>query len=94
MIESRVFFSLVTVLMLFWMPYDFVATVALAHVLLMISIGASSTIPLIISFIFCFIVGLVKTTKDPRWFMVLVNYVMFYIKRPSLMFRNNISYVA
>ena len=94
MVESRVFFSLTSILMLFWMPYDYMFLITIAHVLLLINIGAGATIPLLVSFIIFFILGLYKTRKDPNWFSVIIGYLRFYKNSPDKLFKKKIKYVA
>ena len=94
MVESRLFFSLTSILMLFWMPYDYMFLVTIIHVLLLINIGAGSTVPLLISFCVFFILGLYQTRKDPNWFTVIIGYVRFYKNSPKKLFQRRIKYVA
>ena len=60
----------------------------------MINIGAGATIPLAVSFVLFFILGIVQTRKDPNLFTIIINVLQFYRKSPLLILRRRVSYVA
>jgi hypothetical protein len=80
--------------MILWVPYNYAVFITIAHVIFLIQIGAGATIPFGASYIIFVIIGLLQTRKDPNWFVAIVNYLVFYSKSPSLMFKRRVSYVA
>lgn len=80
--------------MILWVPYNYAVFITITHVVFLIQIGAGATIPFGVSFIIFVILGLIQTRKDPNWFAALANYLKFYSKSPSLMFKRRVSYVA
>lgn len=94
-VRNRVYFSLTTNLLVFWLiPFNFAFLSVFAHVIALLAIGAKSTIPLIVSFVFSYVMAAYLTKKDPNWFEVLLGAVRYYKKDLSLFFKKRVIYYA
>ena len=92
--NHRVFFSLTTVLMILWVPYNYAFVIIFSHAALLILLGATATIPLLTSAIILLIIGIIRTRKDHRWFDLIISTLRFYKSSPSSIFKRRVKYVS
>ena len=97
--KHRVFFSLSSNVIVFFIPLDYAIFITLCNILLFIitaRIFQSLFIGVfvIILYLVLFAIGAILTKKDRRWFDVFRAYFVFYSKNLKLMFKNNYKYIG